>query len=208
MDRCPKCGWHHTDECMGENMVADHNPAIPRTRTPILISAMRLLARDIQSEDGVANAAIAEAGNRLADLDEELERSNKFLEDAKAAFKAKVDALEAQLTKAQQGIGEDITRPHDGPENCPTYYDGCNCTVEALVHNIERARKAEARITELEKERADILRLAGECYTPVSLAAHVGSTRWDWEQAHKLLDAAGVPDNLTLGDRIQALLNR
>ena len=148
MDRCPKCGWHHTNECMGENMVANHNPAIPRTRTPILISAMRLLARDIQSEDGVANAAIAEAGNRLADLEEELERSNKFLDDA------------------------------------------------------------EARITELEKERADILRLAGECYTPVSLAAHVGSTRWDWEQAHKLLDAAGVPDNLTLGDRIQALLNR
>ena len=49
MDRCPKCGWHHTDECMGENMAADHNPAIPRTRTPILISAMRLLAQEIQS---------------------------------------------------------------------------------------------------------------------------------------------------------------
>ena len=110
--------------------------------------------------------------------------------------------------RAQLGIGEGTTRPHGSPEQCPTYYDGCNCTVEALVHNIERARKAEARITELEKERADILRLAGECYTPVSLAAHVGSTRWDWEQAHKLLDAAGVPDNLTLGDRIQALLNR
>ena len=68
--------------------------------------------------------------------------------------------------RAQLGIGEGTTRPHGSPEQCPTYYDGCNCTVEALVHNIERARKAEARITELEKERADILRLAGECYTP------------------------------------------
>ena len=62
MERCPKCGWYHTGECMGESMVADHNPAIPRTRTPILIAAMRLLAQEIQSEDGVANAAIAEAG--------------------------------------------------------------------------------------------------------------------------------------------------
>ena len=125
MDRCPKCGWHHTDECMGENMAADHNPAIPRTRTPILISAMRLLAQEIQSEDGVANAAIAEAGNRLSEL-------------------------EAQLAQAQQGLGEGITRPHDCPEICPTYYDGCNCTVEVLVFNIDRAEKAEARVAELE----------------------------------------------------------
>ena len=130
MDRCPKCGWHHTDECMGENMAADHNPAIPRTRTPILVSAMRLLAQEIQSEDGVANAAIAEAGNRLSEL-------------------------EAQLAQAQQGVGEGITRPHDGPERCPTYYDGCNCTVEVLAHNIERAQKAERRAAELEREHEE-----------------------------------------------------
>ena len=105
---------------------SDHNPAIPHTRTPILVSAMRLLAQEIQSEDGVANAAIAEAGNRLSEL-------------------------EAQLAQAQQGIGEGITRPHDGPERCPTYYDGCNCTVEVLVHNIERAKKAERRVAELEE---------------------------------------------------------
>ena len=104
---------------------SDHNPAIPHTRTPILVSAMRLLAQEIQSEDGVANAAIAEAANRLSEL-------------------------EAQLAQAQQGIGEGITRPHDGPEGCPTYHDGCNCTVEVLAHNIERAKKAERRVAELE----------------------------------------------------------
>ena len=104
---------------------SDHNPAIPHTRTPILVSAMRLLAHEIQSEDGVANAAIAEAGNRLSEL-------------------------EAQLAQAQQGVGEGITRPHDGPERCPTYYDGCNCTVEVLAHNIERAQKAERRVAEQE----------------------------------------------------------
>ena len=130
MERCPKCGWHHTDECMGGSMVADHNPTIRSTRTPILVSAMRLLAQEIQSEDGVANAAIAEAGNRLSEL-------------------------EAQLAQAQQGVGEGITRPHDGPERCPTYYDGCNCTVEVLVHNIERAKRAERRVAELERRLAD-----------------------------------------------------
>jgi len=60
------------------------------------------------------------------------------------------DALRVQLKRAQQGLGEDITRPHDCPERCPTYYDGCNCTVEVLVHNIERAKRAERRVAELE----------------------------------------------------------
>jgi len=35
------------------------------TKTEVLIAAMRVLARDIQSQDGVANAAIAEAADRL-----------------------------------------------------------------------------------------------------------------------------------------------
>ena len=105
---------------------SDHNPAIPHTRTLILVSAMRLLAQEIQSEDGVANAAIAEAADRL-------------------------EELEAELVQAQHGIGEGITRPHDGPERCPTYYDGCNCTVKTLVHNIKRAKRAERRVAELEE---------------------------------------------------------
>ena len=66
------------------------------------------------------------------------------------------DALRVQMKRAQQGIGEGITRPHDGPEGCPTYHDGCNCTVEVLVHNIERAKKAERRVAELEAELKSI----------------------------------------------------
>ena len=146
MERCPKCGWHHTDECMGESMVADHNPAIPRTRTPILIAAMRLLAQEIQSEDGVANAAIAEAADRLEELAHIAEGNSKLI----AAQRALGESLRSQLIQAQQGLGEGVARPHDTPEGCPTYYDGCNCTVEALVHNIERAEKAERRVAELE----------------------------------------------------------
>ena len=38
-----------------------------RTSTETLIAAMRILSQDIQSEDGVANAAVAEAAERLAE---------------------------------------------------------------------------------------------------------------------------------------------
>jgi len=38
-----------------------------RTSTETLIAAMHILSQDIQSEDGAANAAIAEAGERLAE---------------------------------------------------------------------------------------------------------------------------------------------
>jgi hypothetical protein len=41
-----------------------------RSSTPTLIAALRILANDIQSEDGVANAAIAEAADRLQELNE------------------------------------------------------------------------------------------------------------------------------------------
>jgi hypothetical protein len=40
----------------------------PKTDTLILIKAMRRLADDIQSDDAVANAAIAEAADRLEEL--------------------------------------------------------------------------------------------------------------------------------------------
>jgi len=43
----------------------------PRTKTSTLVSAMRELARTVQCDDGVANAAIAEAAERLAELDGE-----------------------------------------------------------------------------------------------------------------------------------------
>lgn len=48
----------------------------PRTPNDILISALRILAEDIQSEDGIANACIVEAADRI----EELTRSNAALQ--------------------------------------------------------------------------------------------------------------------------------
>lgn len=34
--------------------------------------------------------------------------------------------------------------PHARAEDCPTFHDGCHCTVETLIYNIKRAEAAEA----------------------------------------------------------------
>lgn len=57
-----------------------------RSSTTTLISALRILARDIQSEDGVANAAIAEAADRLEELKRENAALREELEETKKAF--------------------------------------------------------------------------------------------------------------------------
>jgi len=44
----------------------------PRSSTATLIKALVILSRDIQSDDGVANAAIAEAAQRLREMDKAL----------------------------------------------------------------------------------------------------------------------------------------
>jgi len=53
-----------------------------RSSTETLIAAMHILATEIQSEDGAANAAVAEAGERLAEQHmriSQLERENDAL---------------------------------------------------------------------------------------------------------------------------------
>lgn len=45
-----------------------------RTSTETLIKAMRILSSDIQSDDGVANAAIAEAAQRLEEQQDRIKR--------------------------------------------------------------------------------------------------------------------------------------
>ncbi len=53
-----------------------------KTSTETLIAAMRILSQDIQSEDGIANAAVSEAAQRLAEQHmriAQLERENDSL---------------------------------------------------------------------------------------------------------------------------------
>ena len=50
------------------------------TETKTIIEALRVLARDIQSEDGVANAAIAEAADRLAKQQRRIRNQRRAIE--------------------------------------------------------------------------------------------------------------------------------
>ena len=52
-----------------------------QTNTKTLVSALRLLAQDIQSDDGVANAAIAEAADRLEFQDIQIRNLLALLEE-------------------------------------------------------------------------------------------------------------------------------
>ena len=45
-----------------------------RTQIEILVKAMHILANDIQSDDGVANAAIYEAAQRLEEQNQRIKR--------------------------------------------------------------------------------------------------------------------------------------
>lgn len=48
----------------------------PRSSTETLIKALRVLAHDIETEDGVANAAISEAADRLEELHNSMQASD------------------------------------------------------------------------------------------------------------------------------------
>lgn len=52
-----------------------------RTNTETLVSAMRILARDVQSDDLVANSAIAEASDRLAEQQGQIKVMADLLSD-------------------------------------------------------------------------------------------------------------------------------
>ena len=74
-----------------------------RTPIEILVKAMHILANDIQSDDGVANAAIYEAAQRLEEQNQRIKRLeeggdkailNSYLPDRLAVWK---EAKEAKL---------------------------------------------------------------------------------------------------------------
>lgn len=64
-----------------------------RTPTPVLVEAMRVLAIEVISDDGVANAAIEEAGQRLGELHALLSAVVKQHDDVKPPYSPGHDHL-------------------------------------------------------------------------------------------------------------------
>jgi hypothetical protein len=65
-----------------------------RTPDATLISALRILARDIQSGDGCANACLLEVATRLEELVEERRSISTLLQ--------KVESLEAEIARLRE----------------------------------------------------------------------------------------------------------
>lgn len=80
----------------------------PRTDTKTLAAAMRVLAAEIQSDDGVANAAIAEAAERLDELSGEALDIGSPLNDLKTGilFRSECSGLYYRNHKAAGSISE------------------------------------------------------------------------------------------------------
>ena len=53
-----------------------------KTKSKTLIKALRILSEDVQSDDGVANACIVEAANRIEELEAKITELNvKLIKD-------------------------------------------------------------------------------------------------------------------------------
>lgn len=87
-----------------------------QTDTPTLIKAMRILARDIQSGDGVANAAIAEAADRLEDLSNQL-RGAMILNHERQAELMRWRAMVAEF----MSLSGKAIESNDLPKHVPTF---------------------------------------------------------------------------------------
>ena len=107
------------------------------------------------SNEDALKAEIAMLRGRVDRAEQVASNWKTKAEKADIAYKEGMKEYEAQLEKAKkeaekwrrtaQYLHEDygfvyVTDPEKHtPEDCPTYYDGCNCTVEVLDHNINEA---------------------------------------------------------------------
>lgn len=75
-----------------------------KTSTETLAKAMSVLAKEIQSPDGVANAAIAEAAERLLELAAQVDAAESLQANAyNKGFIAGVDAGIRAIQKIKEG---------------------------------------------------------------------------------------------------------
>ena len=73
-----------------------------KSSTGTIIKALEVLAQEIQSPDGAANAAIAEAAERLQEL------SNDVLAKRVVELRAERDALAAQVDRVRSVLTQDV----------------------------------------------------------------------------------------------------
>lgn len=78
-----------------------------KTSTETLITALRVLARDVQSEDGVANSCLREAADRMEELNQVVDQATKVVKAASRGDQEFIDCLrrrEESTTKLRLSI--------------------------------------------------------------------------------------------------------
>lgn len=83
---------------------------IPQTETKVLHDALRVLARDIVSEDGAANVAIAEGADRISELGNKVER----LERENAALREELE----DVRRVRYSLEDSLDHAHAQAEAC------------------------------------------------------------------------------------------
>ena len=106
--------------------------------------------------------------------------STKVVYPSDAEIATRVQALHERC--AHQDAAFIKGAPHDEADGCPTFYDGCNCTVETLVHNIRRAERAEE---ERDNERWLVM---GMDYRNHRLLRAAQSLHRAWRRERNLVD--------------------
>jgi hypothetical protein len=120
-----------------------------KSKTESIISALRVLARDIQTDDGVVNACLEEAAERL----EELQRANKnTLADLAVAIERRDDSY-AEIKTVRKELAQALAErtPHD--------YGLLKGEVDNLKRELSEAiRERNKTVADLIKQRDEALK--------------------------------------------------
>lgn len=116
---------------------------LKRTHTDIIAKAMDVLARDVESRDGVANAAIGEAAQRLRELQS---RVNKWEAELGAVMPADFKDWHQNDPLERPAVGRWVI------ENLRRQVADTQVRLDAALDDIERWRTATAKLRDASEE--------------------------------------------------------
>ena len=134
----------------------------PRSSTKVIISAMKYLSEDgIYSEDGVANAAIAEAAQRLKELNDEnesLKVENKIILQNQRKIQQDLNwSKEATRisTKISIELSEELEEFKKNNQELEDYTDKLVSHIPYLPKDMEVLREANDQFAEMVQDLED-----------------------------------------------------
>jgi len=163
------------------------------TQTEIIIKALRVLVNDIQSPDGVPNACVAQAADRL----EELQRLNESMQVDRDLWikverdeaRAEVERLNLELTEAIRERNKTVADLIDQRDNAKTTHaDELSTQMLTLISGMNAANAPQIRPDPSRLEIAAMLKAGWFANRDADFAAT--DHKWWIEQADALIATA------------------